>query len=173
MPIFKNVFKKIFNKKYPTRERERVKSSKILGFTLIELLVVISIIGLLASIILASLNTARAKARDARRMNDAQQITTAIQMYYDRKNSMPINRNFPVTYNDNQPNFLQELVDEGFLINNPKDPQSPTRRYYYFDYGPGSAQGAMLSFHLETITNHPSGCGTPVYEYEYRVCITY
>jgi len=52
------------------------------GFTLIELLVVVAIIGLLASVILASLNTARAKGRDAKRLSDLEQIRTALAMYY-------------------------------------------------------------------------------------------
>ncbi len=51
------------------------------GFTLIELLVVISIIGMLSSIVLASLNDARAKARDARRMSDIKQIQNALELY--------------------------------------------------------------------------------------------
>lgn len=54
------------------------------GFTLIELLVVVAIIGILSSVVLASLNTARAKARDARRKSDLTQIRTAMEMYYDK-----------------------------------------------------------------------------------------
>ncbi len=59
------------------------------GFTLIELLVVIAIIGILSSVVLASLNTARAKARDAKRFSDLRQIKIALELYYDSNNSYP------------------------------------------------------------------------------------
>lgn len=59
------------------------------GFTLIELLVVIAIIGLLSSVVLASLNTARGKARDAKRMADLDQLQLALEMYYDTAGSYP------------------------------------------------------------------------------------
>lgn len=47
------------------------------GFTLIELLVVIAIIGVLSSVVLASLNTARAKGNYASIISEMKQIETA------------------------------------------------------------------------------------------------
>lgn len=59
------------------------------GFTLIELLVVIAIIGILSSVVLASLNGARAKARDVYRKSELKQLQTALEMYLDSNNAYP------------------------------------------------------------------------------------
>ena len=53
------------------------------GFTLLELLVVIAIIGLLSTIAVTSLNSARGKARDTKRLGDMSSIRTAQEYYYD------------------------------------------------------------------------------------------
>jgi len=53
------------------------------GFTLIELLVVIAIIGLLSTLAVVSLNNARAKSRDARRVSDIKNIQTALELYFN------------------------------------------------------------------------------------------
>lgn len=60
------------------------------GFTLIELLVVIAIIGLLSTLSILSLNTARARARDTKRVADVKQIQTALEMYFNDVGSYPV-----------------------------------------------------------------------------------
>lgn len=64
-------------------------SPKNKGFTLIELLVVIAIIGLLASIVLVSVNSSREKARVAKSKTELKQFYTALEMYYDNYNTFP------------------------------------------------------------------------------------
>ncbi len=63
------------------------KSQK--AFTLIELLVVIAIIGLLATISILALQNARAKSRDAKRVGDAKQIQTALELFFSDNNRYP------------------------------------------------------------------------------------
>jgi len=53
------------------------------GFTLIELLVVIAIIGILASIVIASLNTAREKGNQASIKANAKTVSVQAELYYD------------------------------------------------------------------------------------------
>jgi prepilin-type N-terminal cleavage/methylation domain-containing protein len=56
------------------------------GFTLIELLVVIAIIGILSSVVLASLNTARGKGADAAVKANLANARAQAELYYDDAN---------------------------------------------------------------------------------------
>ena len=108
---------------------------RLRGFTLIELLVVISIISLLSSVVLTSVNTARAKARDARRKEDLRQLELAIQLYYDTTGTFPPSVttvadnmrsntedgvNWPVAFRDELAPYLHSL---------PLDPTHPQQFY--------------------------------------------
>ncbi len=109
------------------------------GFTLIELLVVIAIIGLLATIVLVSLNTARAKARDTKRKAELRQLRIAMEMLYDDVNSYidssEIGTDTSIAGGDDWPSNsnLRDLITHGFLGVLPKDPVNNGTYYYYFE----------------------------------------
>ena len=62
---------------------KQFEKGKNFGFTLIELLVVVAIIGVLASVVLVSLNSARDKARYARVISDLKQIALAAELDFN------------------------------------------------------------------------------------------
>lgn len=68
---------------------KQMKTNLVRGFTIIELLVVISIIGLLSSVVLAAMQEARAKARDAQRIQAMNELHKALFFYYDANGEYP------------------------------------------------------------------------------------
>jgi|ETNmetMinimDraft_2_1059921.scaffolds.fasta_scaffold68837_2 prepilin-type N-terminal cleavage/methylation domain-containing protein len=86
------------------------------GFTLIELLVVIAIIGILSAVVLASLNSARQKSRDAKRVADLKQLQLALELYYDDNTST-----YPAT--------LAPLETGGYIPVIAKDPNGVAYSY--------------------------------------------
>jgi len=98
-----------------------------------ELLVVIAVIGLLASIILVSVNSARKKARDVKRLADLKQIQLAIELYYNQ------NSYYPKEGDGNNGKVGEggglDTMLSPYMSAVPNDPLGPgdSSYYYYYD----------------------------------------
>jgi general secretion pathway protein G len=66
-----------------------MKNKNNKGFTLIELLVVIAIIAILSTVVMAGLNSARAKGRDAKRLSDVKALQSALELFGDSCQGYP------------------------------------------------------------------------------------
>src|SRR3989344_4499705 len=127
--------------------RNKASSSGTRGFTLIELLVVVAIIGLLSSVILASLNGARVKGRDARRLADIKQIQVALELYYDDNGNK-----YPATAGGNYLAGVSSLAPT-YIPVLPRDPNIPVgtgNDYRYWSTGSANqTKGYTLMVVLE------------------------
>lgn len=70
-----------------------MKATSRRAFTLIELLVVIAIIGILSAVVLASLGTARTRAKDTAMVAQIKQVKNALEMFYAEHGFYPVARN--------------------------------------------------------------------------------
>lgn len=61
------------------------------GFTLVELLIVIVVVGILAILIIPSLASGPARARDSQRKADLRNLKTALESYFNDNNAYPAN----------------------------------------------------------------------------------
>ena len=143
--------------------------SKNKGFTLIELLVVIAIIGILSSVVLVSLNTARAQARDAKRLFDMRQMQIALELYYASFGRYPDSDFAGCGTWDSSGNgtFITPLVANNFLPAHLLDPtiNDSCGNYAYYRY-PANYEGCTRAFYvlgvrdMESTGNpHPSSPG--------------
>jgi prepilin-type N-terminal cleavage/methylation domain-containing protein len=105
------------------------------GFTLIELLVVIAIIGILSSVVLASLNTARLKSRDTRRIADIKQLQLALALYFDS------NSQYPDVLADLAPTYIAAI---------PTDPVG-NAAYFYAGLDTNGVAATCESYHIGAI----------------------
>lgn len=113
------------------------------GFTLIELLVVIAIIGILSSVVLSSLSTARNRAYDARRLSDLHALQTALEMYRGTHNAYPIHSGWGTACNNwGGPQAANDTIPglaPTYIAKVPTDPQmdaaAATCCYLYYSDG--------------------------------------
>lgn len=103
------------------------------GFTLIELLVVVAIIGILATIVLSSLGTARTRAQTAKTISELRSMATAFELYSIDNNDYP---------GDVSPNILPSGMGS-YLPNGWSLPPYSGAEYDWEYWGPGTATEAI------------------------------
>lgn len=103
------------------------------GFTLIELLVVIAIIGLLSTLAVVALGSARVKARDSKRLSDLKQLQTALELYYTDQNAYPTGSAIGLGVGNyaclNSSGWAATGCTSAYMEQVPKDPQTGTYTY--------------------------------------------
>lgn len=152
------------------------------GFTLVELLVVITIIGILATLLIANFSSSRARARDARRKADLQSLKTALQLYYNDRQVFPgdsgseingcgANGDLPCSWGSSFSGNGEEYIRQI-----PTDPLNIPGTYVYVYEQTDGGNGFRITGRLENSSDEDSStsqlrCGvSPVIPNNYVIC---
>ena len=132
-------------------------SFRAAGFTLIELLVVVAVIGLLAAIVLVSLNSTKAKSRDGKRIAEIKNLKTALE-FYNNAQGQYVNAGNCTTGTWVVLNGATDAVSQALISLNlyaaggaPADPMAPNQNYEYCYTA--STKKYQLRYTLETNSN--------------------
>lgn len=135
------------------------------GFTLIELLVVVAIIGLLSSVVLVFLNSARVKTRNSARLSGINTLVSAFNLSLGDNNSLPIASHACVseTCYGGIAEFTANATVDAFLApslsQKPSDPAGGSRGYGGFVYtNPMNVLGVSGAY-IEYTMERPGSCG--------------
>jgi len=130
------------------------------AFTLIELLIVIIILGVLAALITGNFFTSLKKGRDAKRKADLEQITRALEMYYEDKRTYPT---FALPFGGKLCETASCLVAEKVYMQKlPDDPVSGKDYQYLSSDGTNYKLFACLENNLQMLPYISSGYIAPM-----------
>lgn len=127
------------------------------GFTIIEMLVVVAIIGLLSSVVLTALGPARDKAKDARIIQEVNQVRSLAETFYvgnyDALESLPSGN----IRNEDLKALSNDITAQGGILNIKKFTPSPAKTYAAFsqlNIKSGDSQNPQIQYYCIDSAGH-------------------
>lgn len=138
------------------------KKKHLRGFTVIEMLVVVAIFGILSSFILARVVSAKANARDAKRVESVRQLENALELYEKSASAYPV-CNPEAVINGESDCVSSALISTNVMSRTPTDPiggssgSCGVSDSFVYCYLSADGRTYTIRYHLETDSIKPNG----------------